>query len=60
MILQVAKRIANIRFDNKYNNDYDNDYRMESDLWQAAINIPKRERKTDAGTGGAGIMILDS
>ena len=39
---------------------YDNDYRMESDLWQAAINIPKGERKTDAGTGGAGIMILDS
>ena len=33
---------------------------MESDLWQAAINIPKGERKTDAGTGGAGIMILDS
>ena len=25
---------------------------MESDLWQAAINIPKGERKTDAGTGG--------
>ncbi len=45
---------------NKYNIDYDNDYRMESDLWQAAINIPKGERKTDAGTGGAGIMILDS
>ena len=44
---------------NKYNNDYDNDYRMESDLWQAAINIPKGERKTDAGTGGAGILILD-
>ena len=39
--------------------DYDNDYRMENDLWQAAINIPKGERKTDAGTGGAGILIMD-
>ncbi len=44
---------------NIYNIDYDNDYRMENDLWQAAINIPKGERKKAAGTGGARIMILD-
>ena len=56
----AAKQLPQFCIINKYNIDYDNDYRMESDLWQAAINIPKGERKTDAGTGGAGIMILDS
>ena len=56
----AAKQLPQFCIINKYNIDYDNDYRMESDLWQAAINIPKGERKTDAGIGGAGIMILDS
>ena len=59
----AAKQLLQFCIINKYNsdydNDYDNDYRMENDLWQAAINIPKGERKTDAGTGGAKIMILD-
>ena len=59
----AAKQLPQFSIINKYNsdydNDYDNDYRMENDLWQAAINIPKGERKTDAGTGGAGILIMD-